>query len=365
MDRERISRRGLLSAAGAGLAAGVAGCTSLAPANQTDGPPSPTGADDADAEPIEGTAFTDVYRAVVDSVAAVRVQLAETTSQGTAWQYDDTHLVTNDHVVDGGETISLWFREAGWRAATVVATDVYSDLAVIRPRSAPPNRAPVPLVEAEPPIGTRVVAIGNPFGFSGSVTAGIISGVDRTLPAPSGFSIADAVQTDAAVNPGNSGGPLVTLDQDVVGVINSGGGDNIGFAISAALVDRVVPSLLATGDYDHPYMGIQLTDVTPPIVAANELSVTRGVYVAETLDGGPADGVLRGSTGSTQVNGREVETGGDVIVRFDDVAIPTQQELSAYLALQTSPGETIAVGIIRDGERRTVDLAVGSRPPPG
>lgn len=365
MSNDRLTRRGLLAATGSALAAGVAGCATLAPGNSVSSdPPDPTDADDTDLATQEGSAYTTVYRNVVDAVAAVRVRLPDGTSAGTAWLYDDRHLVTNEHVVADGETFSLWFRDDGWRAAAVVATDVYSDLAVLRPESIPDDADPIPLVEREPPVGTRVLAIGNPFGFSGSVTAGIISGVDRTLPAPNNFSIPDAVQTDAAVNPGNSGGPLVTLDGDVVGVINSGGGDNIGFAISAALTDRVVSSLLRTGDYDHSYMGIGLMDVTPPIVEANDLNVARGVYVDEVLAGAPSEGVLQGSSGTRIVDGEEVPVGGDVILHMGETAIPRRQALSTFLALETSPGDTIDVGVIRDGRRQTVQLPLGERPPP-
>jgi S1-C subfamily serine protease len=363
MEQDRWTRRGVLAATGAALAGSVAGCATIAPDNETEPPPTPN-ADDADVEQLDGSAYTDIYRNVVDSVAAVRVQLSETTSAGTAWLYGDGTLVTNQHVVQDAETISLWFRNSGWREATVVATDVYSDLAVLRPSDVPEDADPIPLVDREPPVGTRVLAIGNPFGFSGSVTAGIVSGVDRTLPAPNNFSIADAVQTDAAVNPGNSGGPLVTLDGDVVGVVNSGGGDNVGFAISAAMVRRVVPSLVETGDYDHSYMGVGLTDVTPPLVRANDLQVSRGVYVGQVIDGGPSEGVLQGSTGSTTVDGQEVEVGGDVIVSLGDRRIDTRQGLSTFLALRTSPGDTVDVGIIRDGARQTVALTLGSRPSP-
>ncbi len=366
MPNDRPTRRRVLGATGAALAAGLAGCASLAPGNSASSSPpdsNPGGA--SDAAQLEGSAYTDIYRSVVDSVAAVRVRLSEDTSQGTAWLYDDRHLVTNEHVVADGETFFLWFREEGWREASVVATDVYSDLAVLRPESMPDETEPIPMVDREPPVGTRVLAIGNPFGFSGSVTAGIISGVDRTLPVgTNNFSIADAVQTDAAVNPGNSGGPLITLDGNVVGVINSGGGDNIGFAISAALTERVVPSLLQNGEYRHSYMGIGLQDVTPPIVEANTLQVARGVYVGRVIDGAPSDGVLQGSTDTRLVDGREVDVGGDVILRLDDTPIPRRQALSNFLALRTSPGDTIEVGVLRDGERTSVDLTLGERPPP-
>jgi S1-C subfamily serine protease len=209
-----------------------------------------------------------------------------------------------------------------------------------------------------------VVAVGNPFGLSGSVSAGIVSGQNRTLPAANGFSIPDAVQTDAAVNPGNSGGPLVDLDGDVVGVVNAGGGDNIGFAISAAVVKRVIPALIQRGNYAHSYMGVELTSVTPPLVEANDLSTPWGVYIDSALPDAPADGVLEGSTGTRFVDGQRVPVGGDVVLRMDGTAIPTQQALSSFLALETSPQDTVDVEVVRDGRRQTVQLTLGRRPKP-
>ena len=378
MDRPSPTRRGFLAATGSLLAAGAAGCQGLAPTQPTS-EPAPTDrpddglpetpqlttlSDDPGDDFEDGNQYTRVYRDVVDSVSAVRVRTASGTSQGTAWMYDDEHMVTNEHVVAGGQDFFVWFGETGWREARVVGTDVYSDLAVLRPRTHPDSATPLPLVSGEPPIGTRVVAIGNPFGLGGSVTSGIISGVNRSLPAANGFSIADAVQTDAAVNPGNSGGPLVTLEGRVVGVINSGGGDNIGFAISAALLERIVPVLVRGGDYRHSYMGIGLEDVTPPLVRANDLPFARGVYVGEVVAGTPSDGVLRGSTGTEFVNGTEVPVGGDVILGMGGTPIPTTQALSTYLALETSPGDTIPIEVYRDGGRQTVRLTLGQRPPP-
>ncbi len=372
MTEQTWSRRELL---GVLATAGLAGCSVSAPSN-----PTPTGepadsiddrfesySDQNDAS-SDGETYARVYEAVSDSVAAVRVrQQSGAGGQGTAWVYDDAHLVTNEHVVSGATDLSVWFDGAGWQSAQRVASDVYSDLAVVRIDDRPESASPLSLVDAEPPTGTEVVAVGNPFGLSGSVSAGIISGQDRTLPAGTAsndFSIPDAVQTDAAVNPGNSGGPLVTLDGEVAGVVNSGGGDNIGFAISAAMVRRVVPALVEDGSYDHSYMGVRLTGVTPRIVEANDLPIPWGVYIASVVDGGPSDDVLEGSTGQTSVDGRNVETGGDIVYRMGDADIPTQQALSSYLALETTPGDTIDVGIIRDGQRMTVGLTLGSRPDP-
>jgi S1-C subfamily serine protease len=280
--------------------------------------------------------------------------------------YDDRHLVTNEHIVGEARSAAVRFRNDGWREVSIVGSDVYSDLGVVRVADPPDDATPLALVDAEAPVGTEVVAVGNPFGLSGSVTAGIVSGNDRSLDAPNGFSIPDAVQTDAAANPGNSGGPLVTLDGEVAGVINSGvrGGDNVGFAISAALTERVVPALVARGEYEHSYVGVAPVDVGPDLARANNLPVTWGVYIDETRTGTPADGVLRGSTGSAVVDDREIPTGGDVVVNIDGTVIQTRQDLGTFLALETSPGDTVTVTVIRDERTEQVRLRLASRPEP-
>ena len=354
-----VTRRGFLSAVAVGSTVALAGCAT-APANDSEQP-----ADDVSEASIKTLAplttpddqgnpsrFTDVYRAVRDSVTEIRVQTSTGIGRGTGWVYDtDGHVVTNEHVVRGETAVSVRLRTGEWRSATVKATDVYSDLAVLAPDDLPDSAVALPLREQDPPIGEEVLAIGNPFGFSGSVSSGIVSGLNRSLPAAGGsrFSIPDAIQTDAPVNPGNSGGPLVDLQGNVVGVINSGGGDNIGFAISGALVSRVVPELVEDGDYDHSYMGITLRPVTPDIASDLGLQEASGIYVGEATDGGPADGVLQSE---------------DVIKRMGGQPIPTDQALSTFLALQTSPGDAIEIEVVRDGDRKTVTLTLGERPEP-
>ncbi|QLH80027.1 trypsin-like peptidase domain-containing protein [Halosimplex rubrum] len=341
------------------------------PSPDSGGDGSPGGSDGAagdfeqfDAE--QGSTYTDVYRSTVPSVAQIQVYTGgPTPSQGTGFVYSDGHVVTNQHVVEGAERIYLRFSDGGWLDATVEGTDVYSDLAVLSVEELPESAEPLALRESDPDVGTEVIAIGNPFGYSGSVSAGIVSGVNRTLPAPNDFSIPDAIQTDAPVNPGNSGGPLVTLDGTVAGVINSGGGDNIGFGISAPLVRRVVPALLEDGEFEHAYMGVRLRTVDPLHAEANDVDERVGVYIDLVREDGPADGVLRGSTGETTVAGQSgVGTGGDVVVSMDGTSIPTREALASFLALETSPGDTIDVTVLRDGEERTVELTLGSRPDP-
>ncbi|WP_459193918.1 S1C family serine protease [Halosimplex sp. J119] len=384
MDTPDSSRRRFLAACGTALAAGSAGCGSLFGDGDTAGgsdttpvdpsTPSPSGdgsaAGDFDQFAQSGQSaaddYAEVYQSTVDSVAQVQVYTGgPNPSSGTGWVYSDGHVVTNQHVVADAQTVFLRFSEGGWLDATVEGTDVYSDLAVLSVPELPESAAPLALRESDPAVGTEVIAIGNPFGrFVGSVSAGIVSGVNRTLPAANDFSIPDAIQTDAPVNPGNSGGPLVTLGGDVTGVVNSGGGDNIGFAISAPLVRRVIPALLEDGEYEHSYMGVRLQTVGPLLAEANDVGDHTGVYIAVVRDGGPSDGVLQGTEGQTTVEGQSTDTGGDVVIAMDDTPTPTREALASFLALETSPGDTIDVTVLRDGEERTVELTLGSRPDP-
>ncbi|MEF8881925.1 MAG: trypsin-like peptidase domain-containing protein [Halapricum sp.] len=359
--RDEVTRRGFIGLLATGTGLALAGC-STAPATAPGGEPGNGTDAPLDAETLEplGTPddrgnpsrYTEVYRAVRDSVAEIRVRTGSGVARGSGWVYDsDGQIVTNEHVVRNAEELFVRFRTSEWLTAQIVGDDVYSDLAVLAPEDLPEATTALPLRERDPPIGEEVLAIGNPFGFSGSVSAGIVSGLDRTLPAAGGtqFSIPDAIQTDAAVNPGNSGGPLVDLQGNVIGVINSGGGDNIGFAISGAFVSRVVPALIETGEYDHSYMGIRLASVTPEIAQELGLEEETGVYVSEVLEDRPADGVLQSD---------------DVIKRMGGQSIPTNQALSSFLALRTSPGDTIEIEIVRDGQQETVYLTLGERPSP-
>ena len=360
------TRRRFLAALGGVAAVGSAGCS--APTRGETTAPAST----ADCSATTATAtrdtenhYTRVYRSVIPSVVLVRVYRENGRStQGSGFVYDDGHVVTNEHVVRGSSEVRVQFRDGEWRVVDVVGTDVYSDLAVLGVSDRPDYATPLPFVESEPPVGTRVVAIGAPFDLGGSVSAGIVSGQDRALSSASGFTIPDAVQTDAAVNPGNSGGPLVTLDGAVAGVINSGGGDNIGFAISAALTRRVVPELVDSGDYAHSFLGIRLQEVSPLVAEANGLDRARGIIVVETISGGPAAGVLRGSDERTVISGTQVPVGGDVVVAVDDTPVQTQADFGTHLALETSPGETISLTVLRDGERQTAEVTLGRRPDP-
>jgi len=355
-----IQRRAVLKAGGVALLGGLAGCG--APSGSPDGktPEGPSESGLTLDENGEAGPYTRVYRETIASVVLVRTG----GGTGTGFLVDDTHIVTNAHVVGTADEASVRFREGQWRSGTVVGRDRYSDLAVVAVENTTAAADPLPLIEGEARVGQQVVAIGNPFSLEGTVTAGIISGVDRSIPSPGGIDIPDAVQTDAAVNPGNSGGPLVTLDGNVAAVINSGGGENIAFGISVPLVRRVVPSLIETGSYEHAYVGATFANVTPRIASANGVSPPRGVLALRLRRDSPARGVLRPSDDTAVVDGVSVPVGGDVVVAVEGNDVRSPEDFRSYLALETSPGDAVSFDVLRDGERTTIEFELGERPPP-
>jgi len=342
----------------------LAGCAAAPIGGQappTDAPTNPSAGDGAG----QPTNYTGLYRETIDSVVMLRVSTSEGTVGGSGFVYDRRgYLVTNQHVVESAGSVEVRFHDGEWRTGTVVGTDVYSDLAVIHVPDPPGYATPLPLEDSKPRPGERVLALGSPFGLEGSVTAGIVSGVNRSMRTENGFSIPDTVQTDAAINPGNSGGPLVSMDGAVVGVNRARGGENVGFAISTAIVERVVPALIRSGSYAHSYVGILSVEVTPAVAQANDLDDVTGLHVVDTPTGGPAEGVLEGTDSQTLVDGQTVRTGGDVILAIDGRSITSHQDLARYLALHTRPGQTVTFTILRDGTRQDVKLTLGERPDP-
>lgn len=361
MARDAPSRRRFLGLSAAAVATGLAGCNAPAETTPTAGTPTTAGdgTEDGSTDGSSESVYTRVYEETIGSV----VLIESDTGQGTGFVFDGRHLVTNAHVVETADSVQVRFRDGEWRTGQVVGSDPYSDLAAVRVSNRPAYASPLPLITGEPVVGQEVVVIGNPFGLSGTVTAGIVSGINRSIPGPTGYSIPDAIQTDAAVNPGNSGGPIVSLAGEVIAVINSGGGDNVAFGISAPLVRRVAPALIEDGEYEHSYMGVTLRTVTPSIATANDLDRARGVIVVDVFEDGPSDGVLRPSDETEFVDGEAVPVGGDVVLAMEGTTLSTVEDLSSFLALRTSPGDDIDLTVVRDGARRTVELELGRRPP--
>ena len=358
MSRKTFSRRQIISAAGATL---FAGCAAVEPPNPSTNGESLVGETRASDE----DRFVALYEAVRDSVLELRVVVPDSPfgeGGGAGFFIDEETVLTNAHVVRDRDIVDVRYADDSWTEGTVLATDIHSDLAVIEVAEGYQAATPLTLAEGFPQVGEEAMAIGSPLGFSASATTGIISGVNRSLPTATNFSIPAAIQTDAGVNPGNSGGPLVDLDGTVLGIIFAGAGRNIGFAISAPMANRVIPDLRAGESFDHSYLGAQLTDVSPRLAGANDLPEARGVYVDATVPDSPAAGILNGSTDQTVVDDQQVPIGGDVILAMDDEPIPHLDALSGYLALETDPGDIIELTIYRDDTEQTVDLELGVRP---
>lgn len=323
----------------------------------------PSESDEFNDQPIDSEAL---YAETIDSVVTVYVAGQEGSSSGSGFVYDDTgHLVTNHHVIAGAQSVEVRFGTRGeWRTATVVGSDPRSDLAVLSVDNLPSTATPLAMTDHQPPQGAPAVAIGSPLRLEGTVTTGTVSGVDRSLQLPSGPLVPDVIQTDAAINPGNSGGPLLGADGRVIGVNTArASADNIGFVVSAAMVDRVVPSLIETGSHSHPYLGIETRTVVPAIATANDLDTISGAAIVSIDETGPAAGRLQLYTRVETVDGQRVPVGGDIIVGVDETPVENDHDLLRYLALETVPGETVSMSVIREGQQQTVEISLDERPP--
>ena len=335
-------------------------------------------ADSAKGIPLDA-ALEALYQNVIPGVVTVITD----SGLGSGFVFDsEGHVVTNNHVVDGVSTVEVDF-SSGFKAhGTVIGTDKDADVAVIKVEAPASELHPLTIGDSSIlKVGQSVVAIGNPFGLSGTMTMGIVSGLGRTQPiidsnttATGGFfSNADIIQTDAAINPGNSGGPLFNLNGEVVGInqsiitnnANSTGqptNSGIGFSISINLVKHVVPFLIKDGKYTYPYLGISSqSNLSLDQIEALGLKTFKGAYVASVAKGGPAEkaGIKAGTT-PTRIDG--LLAGGDVITAFDGKPVDTFDDLLSYLLTTKSPGDTVVLTVLRDGQSVDVTITLGARP---
>jgi serine protease Do len=295
---------------------------------------------------------------------------------GSGFVWDSQgYIVTNNHVVDGAESISVTFYDDTTVSAELVGTDPHSDLAVIKADVPAASLQPVEIADStQVRVGQLAMAIGNPFGLEGTMTVGFISALGRSLPVASGnmlaptYTIPDIIQTDAPINPGNSGGVLVDDDGRVIGVptaiespVQANAG--IGFAVPSAIVQKVVPVLIRDGKFEHSWLGISGTSLTSELAGSMDLDSTqRGVIVVKVVDDSPASKAgLRGSQRDADVNGG-VLVGGDVIVAINDRQVRKFDDLVTYLARTTSVGEMVTLTILREGREETVDVTLAARP---
>jgi S1-C subfamily serine protease len=305
---------------------------------------------------------------------------------GSGFIYDKQgHVLTNNHVIaGGGKEFEVTFLDGSSYKAIVIGADPYADLAVLKIIDVSGDRLfPLKLGNSSSvTVGQRVVAIGNPFGLSGSMTEGIVSGLGRILPSASTeqnpsnpstslastFSIPNIIQTDAAINPGNSGGPLLNMRGEVLGIntaifSNTGLYSGVGFAIPSDMIEKIVPSLISKGIYNHPYLGIAGVDVNSDIAENMGLNDTKGFLVVSVVLDGPADKAgIRGGDVITDINGMKMELGGDVIVGIDNTTVRKIEDILSYLERNKSVGETVNLEIIRDGKAEKIRIPLDTRP---
>jgi S1-C subfamily serine protease len=358
--------------------------------------------------------FTELFEKAEQSIVQVSATVNETSlfnedgqppffgqALGSGFVYNrEGHIITSNHVIFAGSDsrIDVTFTDGTIYRASVVGTDIYSDLAVLQLEDVPEEKlVPLPLGNSSTlNVGQPVAAIGNPFGLSGSLSEGIISGLDRLIPAqaaspeeepptnssspspfppiplpeqpPATFSIPNVIQTSAPINPGNSGGPLLNMQGQVIGINTAifsvtGTFAGVGFAIPSNTIAKVVPVLIEEGFYPHPWIGVSGTDMTPEIAEAIGLEEPRGFLVISIQDGSPASraGIQEGSN-ETVLPRREIPLGGDVILSIDGITVRKLDDLLGYLEQSTQVGQIVSLGIWRDGETTEVDLTLTARP---
>jgi putative serine protease PepD len=297
-----------------------------------------------------GSSIADLYKRVSPSVVEIQTQTASNTpfgqqrgaGTGTGWVYDEAgHIITNEHVIEGATRVTVKFADGTEEQAKVVGTDRSTDVAVLQLDDA--SRAPAPLALGSAKsleVGDPVVAIGSPFGLQGTLTSGIVSALERTITAPDGFTIDGAIQTDAALNPGNSGGPLLDDEGHVVGVNSqiaseTGANNGVGYAIPIETVKSVADQLIQSGSVKHAYLGVRVSDGNG------------GARIEEVSDGTPA------AKAGLQA--------GDLVTGIDGKRVRSAAELSGTVASH-KPGDELRLEVKRNGKTRTVTVTLGTRP---
>jgi len=326
-------------------------------------------------------ALVALYEAVSPGVVSIQVYSEIGSGVGSGFVIDKQgNIVTNYHVVQGASDVEVHFQSGLKVYGEVMGVDLDSDLAVIRVDVDPEFLYPLSLGDSDQVrVGQTVIAIGNPFGLSGTMTTGIVSARGRTLESirqtegGTFFSAGDLIQTDANINPGNSGGPLLNLNGEVIGInraiqtngsvlstspVNTG----IGFAVSSNILRRVLPALKEGATYEYPYLGISaLSSLSLSQAEFLALPQATGAYVLEVVPGGPSDlAGLRAGDQPTEVQG--LFAGGDLIIRVDGREILEFSELLSYLMLNKAPGDEVTLTVLREGEEVEIIVVLSERP---
>jgi len=291
------------------------------------------------------------------------------TSLGSGFVIDKGgYIVTNYHVIENAQEVEVNFSGDDRVPATVVGSDPSTDLAVLKIDAQARALTPLPLGNSDAVhVGDAVVAIGNPFGLERTVTAGIVSALQRQITAPNGYTIDKVIQMDAAINHGNSGGPLLNARGEVIGVNSqieseTGGNVGIGFAVPVNTVKEVVSQIKENGKVEHAYLGVQMLAIDDGLAEALRLPVKEGVLIADVVDGSPADDAgLKGGDQQVIVEGTSYVLGGDIVTQADGQAVTSPDDLRR-LIMEKDPGETMTLSIHRGDSERTVSVTLGRQP---
>ena len=359
-----------------------------------------TGADDAttvtrEAVPLPSTVPTRsvppaafdpaaLYAGRADGVVTIYANLgADGSSQGSGFVIDEDGLVlTNAHVITnvsesrssavrGASAVYVEFSDGDRVRADIVGWDLFSDVGVVRVSASDHRLSPVPLGNsATVRVGEPVAAIGSPFGQQTSLSVGVVSATGRSIDSlTSGFAVANAIQLDAPINRGSSGGPLFDAAGRVIGInaqieSTSGTAEGVGFAIPINVAQRSLDQLVRTGRVRYAYIGIRTQDVTPGIARTFDLGAERGALVMRVDEGTPAARAgLRGGTKTEIYNGLDITLGGDLIVAIGKSPVTSTDDVSRIVSTQLLPGQTVTFTVLRGGTRRTtVDVTLGERP---
>ncbi len=309
------------------------------------------------------------------SVVRVNVQrdieVLSTTGLGSGFIYDTNgHLITNSHVIENAQKIVVTLLDGSSYNAEIIGDDPFTDLAVIKIETNGVFLQPLPIGDSSKlKVGEQIAAIGNPFGLSGSMTAGIVSQLGRLLPSQdSGFSIPDVIQTDAAINPGNSGGPLLNMRGEMVGIntaIQSGTGEftGVGFAIPSRTVAKIVPILIQDGEYNHPWLGISGRDIDPDLAKILNLKDAKGFLIVTVVDNSPSSKAgLHGATETKEIDGTSYALGGDIILKVDGIEVRKIDDILIHLQREKTVGDEMILEILRDGRISEFTLLLEQRP---
>lgn len=347
-----------------------AGEVAAAPGIEETATPAPLPDDPLAIAYAEEQLFIELYERVSPSVVHIAVTTRSNgsgTGSGFVWDTEG-HIVTNNHVVQSARRIVVRFADDTTAEAELVGADADSDLAVIKVDVPARRLHPVELGDSDAlRVGQRAIAIGNPFGFEQTMTTGIVSGLGRVVRQESGFSLPQLIQTDAAINPGNSGGPLLDSHGRVIGVTtlifsNSGSNAGVGFAVPGNTVERVIPSLIATGRYADPWLGIQGLSITSLLAEESGLPVEQGVLVQTVVQGGPAAKAgLQGGNRQVRFESALLTTGGDIIVAIDGVSVQDMDDLIVYLTGR-SVGQRVTLTVLRSGRQQRIQVTLEDRP---